>query len=630
MASSPVEDEMNLLISGIVAASQTPAKARATNIRPTVTDLTSLAYEKGLLPDALRRLVELVCTPGHLDQASLSSIARNLYPATKVPADVALRVVGALGHGRLKPSLGLQAALLRWLVMAFQALEAQATLAQAYSVMFNLLDTAAIRPQLCHLLALITRRKHVRPFRIRALMELSRQTGNDPHLVGLLRVFKDYYPEIIVGETVRGKASGFGHPDPSWRERLHEIQDAHLSRMEQPAAQTHNGFRVNRPMGRQRRQLLPTDSVTLEEIESVASFVRHLEKIELPNQLVAMLADPLLQKLLLLRPNQETSQRIANWLDAVLRDVIEGNAEETMIWEVLDIMYTDLLHNWTAELSSSDPIPSHASLTVKMAVHHVGRLCSTLLQVAPSASVESAILSFYEQTTFLVNHERLKFYIRIELPPSTIIYSLLFSSSLATVSRLCHILSSYKKSFEAAMAAKSRQKGSPGMGSLPYDKAYVNKFNGYLMDICNCFWRARAFSDTDTNAHGCMIARRTVSRLTSYVVSVDKSFTLSTMFSLSHSPVLCLQSIQRVRELEDEAAAVDRSIRTRHAGPVTQTSLSKLGDSGGITLSWQEYRVDVLKTLDAKGLGGIGELLKNTMTVLKHSMDAKTGAGATQ
>ena len=38
---------------------------------------------------------------------------------------------------------------------------------------------------------------------------LSRQTGKDPALVGLLRVFKDYYPEIIVGDAVRGKASAF-------------------------------------------------------------------------------------------------------------------------------------------------------------------------------------------------------------------------------------------------------------------------------------------------------------------------------------------------------------------------------------------------------------------------------------
>lgn len=40
-------------------------------------------------------------------------------------------------------------------------------------------------------------------------LSLSRQTGNDPALTGLLRVFKDYYPEIIVGDATRGKASPF-------------------------------------------------------------------------------------------------------------------------------------------------------------------------------------------------------------------------------------------------------------------------------------------------------------------------------------------------------------------------------------------------------------------------------------
>lgn len=40
-------------------------------------------------------------------------------------------------------------------------------------------------------------------------LSLSRQTGNDPALTGLLRVYKDYYPEIIVGDVTRGKASAF-------------------------------------------------------------------------------------------------------------------------------------------------------------------------------------------------------------------------------------------------------------------------------------------------------------------------------------------------------------------------------------------------------------------------------------
>ncbi len=44
---------------------------------------------------------------------------------------------------------------------------------------------------------------------LRHSLLLSRQTGNDPALTGLLRVYKDYYPEIIVGDATRGKASAF-------------------------------------------------------------------------------------------------------------------------------------------------------------------------------------------------------------------------------------------------------------------------------------------------------------------------------------------------------------------------------------------------------------------------------------
>jgi len=40
-------------------------------------------------------------------------------------------------------------------------------------------------------------------------MELTRQAGNEPPLVGLMRVFKDYYPDVLVGEVTFGRASVF-------------------------------------------------------------------------------------------------------------------------------------------------------------------------------------------------------------------------------------------------------------------------------------------------------------------------------------------------------------------------------------------------------------------------------------
>lgn len=56
-----------------------------------------------------------------------------------------LRVVSCLGHGTLKPSLTLQAALIKWLITVHHTLESPQVLSQAYPVLFNLLDTAATR-----------------------------------------------------------------------------------------------------------------------------------------------------------------------------------------------------------------------------------------------------------------------------------------------------------------------------------------------------------------------------------------------------------------------------------------------------------------------------------------------------
>ncbi|UNI19003.1 hypothetical protein JDV02_005226 [Purpureocillium takamizusanense] len=616
------------------------------------------------------------------------------------------------------------------------------------------------RPQVAHVLALLTRRKHVRPFRIQALLNLSRQTGNDPCLVGLLRVYKDYYPEIIVGEAVRGKAAAFKHPDPIWRARLDEIREAHAQRHAgaPSEAMRSGGFRVNRPVHRSARgKLVPVvhtshateDSVTLEEVDGVDAFVRSLDRLELPNQLVAVLVDPLLQKLLVLRPSAEADRRVANWLGGVLREVADGDADEDTLWEVLEVvrdyvtqtktlppvllsffarfltlwggegrrdlvmdilgytplldfqelyphifqpleaavqdnssetllallgLYTRLLRRWVTALHAASPVPAHADAAVTALVRHVNTLALTLLQIAGtddgggggdhdnnnnvnSVAVESAILSFYEQTTPLVAHPTLRQYVRIELPPSELVYDLFFSSSLASVSRLCRILAAYKRGFEAAMTTRpvAGRRGRPSGGgdssgvvdnnsnnttdgaaaaaqpidASTYPKAYVNRYNGFLMDMCNCLWRARAFGLADANSRGCLLAPAVVAALTAYVPAVDRAFSLASLLSLSHAPLLARQSILRVRELEDEA--LERggdSIRTRHAGPVTQDSLAKLAAAGGLRLSWQEYRIEVLEALSARGLPGVTELLKNTMTVLKNSMDGRSAAAA--
>lgn len=341
-------ESVESLLRDLEKAASVAPKHREEKIIRTAERLGSRAYEEGLSKDHIDQIVDLITTPNELDQASTVCLIKNLYPSGKVSVDSTLKVIGALGHGQTRATFSTQAWLLRWLVMVYDVLEDPKVLSQAYSVLFNLLDTIAIRQPLCHLLSLITRRKHVRPFRIHLLLELARKVGNEPALVGLIRVYKDYYPDVIIGDLAAGRASVFTHPNPEWKERLAQIQEMEAQRSRNDTNGHLDSFRVVRRgisgVKRSRVSVVPEvhtshaqeSSVTLEEIEDVQAFVNNLEKVKLPNQLVAVMGDPLLQKLLQLKSTDKTRQRVENWLLAFFEDQLQNDEGSEAV--VLDML----------------------------------------------------------------------------------------------------------------------------------------------------------------------------------------------------------------------------------------------------------------------------------------------------
>ncbi|KXJ93054.1 Mis6-domain-containing protein [Microdochium bolleyi] len=727
-------------IDKIISASKVPPRNRSEEVKPSVEALTALAYERGVLSADLDELIDLVTTPSHLDQASLNSILRSLYPAAPVSGDVLVKVVGALGHGKLKPSLAMQGALLRWVITVYHVVDNSGVLAHSYGLLFNLLDTAAIRTHVCHILALVTRRRHVRPHRIQSLLALARQTANDPALTGLLRVYKNYYPEIVVGEAVRGRASAFNHPDTQWRDRLGEIQQAHAERARRRSEQPLSSYQVSR---NNKKSIVPEvhssrateTSVTLEEIESADGLVDKLEKLELPDQLVAVLGDPLLQKLFLLKPNAEATQRASLWLTSYAEDVLSGDSsgdifqtiqsylqatkvmppivlaflgDYLQIWDgredrtvILDILtyipmldfqtllrtvfqplearildgtidtqvellrfYTALFWRWRTVLrlsTQSSKSPQTVAAIVEALAKRVGMLCLAILQAAPSApaspqppsnstAIYDAVLNFYEESASLAvmaNSQGQQTasssssplpYLRIVIPPKPVVYLLSFSPCPSVFSRLCGILASYKTAFSQAQQRKPKAgtgSSKDGLQQPQYAAAYVDEFNGYLMDMCNLAWRSRAFGTSDANAHGCLLEPAVLDALAQYVRDGNSDadtdavgssqLSLAALYSFSYSPVLGRFAATRLAELEDaeEEQEDGQALDVRHAGPVTKASLRQLADRGGVNISWEDFRVDVLDELvDAKGLGGIAELLYSTMTTLAGKRQA--------
>ncbi|KAI9839365.1 MAG: Phosphate metabolism transcription protein [Sclerophora amabilis] len=347
-------------------ALQGPPRQRKAKVTKVVDGLCQHAYENALSRNALASLIEILSRSTKLDQASAGQLIRNLYPAGKVDNSVVIKVVGCLGQGVNKPSSQVQAQLLKWLVLIYDHLENPNTLSRLYGTLFNLLETISLRPALCQILALITRRKHVRPFRIQTLLELRHNLGNEPPLDGLIRVYKDYYPDVVISEGLYGRASYFSHPNVEWRDHLLSIQAANAERY-QGERRERSTFRVVRSgVKRSKVSTIPQVhtsqanevSVTLEEIDGVNDFVQKIEKIEPPNQVVSVLRDPLLQRYLSLRPSDSALQRIENWLNTFFEDELhsirQGQSDESQLAEVLQslVNYTRYTKNLLSSCES--------------------------------------------------------------------------------------------------------------------------------------------------------------------------------------------------------------------------------------------------------------------------------------
>lgn len=286
--------------------------------------------------------------------------------------------------------------------------------------------------------------------------------------------------------------------------------------------------------------------------------------------------------------------------------VLNGSADSQL--EMLRC-YTALLQHWAGILLAREGASAGRATAVSELITHVNKLCLTVLQTSSGVATHSLVLDFYETVARCASNPRLNQHSRIVIPPPTLVYMLHFSTSPATISRLCGLLALYKEGFQQAME----------MSRSEYTVEYINGFNGFLMDICNCLWRSRAFNAKDPNAHGCLIPEDVVGEFAGYTTSLKMSSSLAALFTLSASPSLGALATAYLRELEElEMEQGSGGLDTRHAGPVTKASLTALARNGGVSLTWNEYRLGVLGHLEQQGMGGIGQLMHNTMTTLMN------------
>ncbi len=93
------------------------------------------------------------------------------------------------------------------------------------------------------------------------------KSNADPSLAALLRIYKNYYPEIALGHQARGPAAiykvrfsdlvapgemnqltGMQHPNREWRSRLDEIQQNYRATRNHAPDAARNGFAVKKSL----------------------------------------------------------------------------------------------------------------------------------------------------------------------------------------------------------------------------------------------------------------------------------------------------------------------------------------------------------------------------------------------
>ncbi|KAK6529581.1 hypothetical protein TWF281_008752 [Arthrobotrys megalospora] len=316
-----------------------------------VEQLSSYANTNGLTHGYLETLLRILTLPKtSIDAPRTRALVKSLVPLERVKPSTVIHLISSLGEGEQKAEYATQALLLKWLVMVYDFLDSYAVLHQLYGIVFNFLYTANLRASTCHLLALCTRRKDVKPFRIQALMKLYEDHSDESGVVGLLQVYQSFYPDVILNGS--RKRSVFKIWDPLWVQNAALVQSR---REETPdgedADRESHRRRSTRILNKSKKAVVPVlhtfnaseNSVTLEEIDNVKGLVDNLQKLELPSQVGAVFQDDMFRNFVLLKGSDDIASRLDDWTYAALFDEYNVELAAKLASERLEVFLKQIL-----------------------------------------------------------------------------------------------------------------------------------------------------------------------------------------------------------------------------------------------------------------------------------------------
>lgn len=296
--------------------------------------LDPVAHHFGLSPAQLVQLQDIILL-GKIDDTTARKLIKLLLPRQHVPEMCAVKVLGCLGK-----QLGFanQAALLRWVILVYDILDNRTKLQQLYGVAFHYLSYETLRAPLCHVLYYLTRREDVKPFRIRKLMDLQITVGKEPALIGLLHVYKSYFPDLVLAPLTVSQQTIFKCPDQTMSTLIMTLQErwTHLGEA-QVQQLAFNGSKEPIVKSGTKKQKLSHSSIPdalsvyqrgrdnkalpVSQVTSLDSLVAHIDNLTLPDQVSSVLSNRVLQHVLCLQASKSIVERISYWLGQELMDL---------------------------------------------------------------------------------------------------------------------------------------------------------------------------------------------------------------------------------------------------------------------------------------------------------------------
>nr|XP_056714962.1 centromere protein I [Euleptes europaea] len=314
-----------------------------------------IAQERGLAPEELDILLNIALS-GKFAEVVNTRLLKNLVPTSAIMEDSVISAVSWLCVD--KCSRATQVLFLKWLIAMFDFIDQKEQVNALYGFFFTFLQDEKLFPFACHVLYLLTRKKNVKPFRVRRLLDLQAKIGAEPPLQALLSLYKNFCPEMVSVTLPTNTKVQFKNSENLWKMAIGNIKRRLHGA---PLASPPNLIDTACPQSRKRKwntklvvpacsshsNCLPAnqrtgpidlighgDTFPVEQLQTFPQLLENIHCLELPSRIGSVLANPLLLHYVNCVSDDSVYRRMYYWMGQTLREECPWHKVENQQFEL--------------------------------------------------------------------------------------------------------------------------------------------------------------------------------------------------------------------------------------------------------------------------------------------------------